>query len=125
MRAALGITQEFFELQQLLAIAREGGFVSANLFEQPVPLVLQACQFFLELGAIPIQLQQPLILCRTARAAGKKLPEMAQPIGEVHILKAGAYCTRSRDLWDDRWDCGGKAVAALNAIIEPLVQHDV
>ena len=58
----LGVAQVLFEHLHVFLGARCSGFLIANLLEKLETLVLQPRQLLLELGAIPEQLQQALVL---------------------------------------------------------------
>src|SRR5262245_4090333 len=71
------------ELLELFARAHRGSFLLVHLLDEPVSLILQTRKFLFELSAVPVELQQPLVLLRRTRA-GQELPEVAQPVRNTH-----------------------------------------
>src|SRR5690606_7475884 len=150
-----GIAQILLERGELLARPLRFGLVRAQLLEQPIALVLQPCKLFLELRSVPVQLQQALFMLRrgpagethsqrvesigdthwrkpmssrprrylTARETESKAKVIASALTD---RDARDYVTRFRvrarvsDVLDF-----GEAVTALDAVVEPLVEHHV
>ncbi len=70
---ALGIAEQDLELLELLLQARVRVFLLLQLVAQVVQLVVEALQLLLELGAVPEQLEQPLLLGRVSLADRRQL----------------------------------------------------
>ena len=77
MHRNLGIAEILFEHLHVFLGACCRGFLIANLLEQLQALVLQPRQLLLELGAIPEQLQQALVLLGLT-SPGQQLTNVAQ-----------------------------------------------
>jgi hypothetical protein len=61
MRRTFRIGQQAFELFEALLPPERGTFLLAKLIGKAGPVTLQAREFALQLGAVPEQLQEPLV----------------------------------------------------------------
>src|SRR5262245_58307028 len=112
VEAALGAPEQDLELLELLLQARVGVLLLLQLVAQVVQLVIEALELLLELGAVPEELEQPLLLGRVGLADGGQL--QLRPLVGEHHGHAGRSGGGNRE-----------AVAAADAVLEPLVEQHV
>ncbi len=109
---ALGISEQHFELLELLLQPRVRVLLLLELVAEVVQLVVEVLELLLELGAVPEQLEQPLLLGRVGLADRGQL--QLRPLVRKH---------------DRHWPCSGgrhrEAVTALDAVFQPLVEQHV
>jgi hypothetical protein len=83
MHRRIRIAEMVLELLELLARTNGHGFALVQALNESMLLILQPRQFLLELGTIPIKLQEPLVGLRRT-CARQQLPDVAQPVRNAH-----------------------------------------
>ena len=112
IEAALGAAELDLELFELLLQARVRVLLLLELVAQVVQLVVEVLQLFLELGPVPEQLEQPLLLGGIRLADGGQL--QLRPFVRKHDSHGSRSGRGNRE-----------AVAAADAVLQPLVEQHV